>query len=121
MKKGKSQQLIVFDMDGVLIDVSASYREVVRQTVRAFFLPAPASPELPDPLFSLSELAAVKQGGGLNNDWDLTYFIIQLLFTLVEKPPQFEENRSGWEGYRQVLSRCNVRGLAKFLKTQKSH
>ena len=118
MKREKSQQLIVFDMDGVLIDVSASYREVVRQTARAFFQPAPASSELPDPLFSLSELAAVKQGGGLNNDWDLTYFIIQILFALVEKPPQFEENKSDWNGYLQRLSRCNVSGLAKFLKTQ---
>lgn len=120
MKKQKSQQLIVFDIDGVLIDVSASYRDVVRQTARAFFQPAPASSELPDPLFSLSELAAVKQGGGLNNDWDLTYFIIQLLFALVEKPPRFKENKSDWNGYRQRMSRSNVNGLAKFLKTQKS-
>ena len=119
MKKEKSQQLIVFDMDGVLIDVSASYREVVRQTARAFFQPAPASPELPDPLFSLSELAAVKGGGGLNNDWDLTYFIIQLLFVLVEKPPQSEENKPDWNGYCRRLSRCNVSGLVKFLQTQK--
>ena len=107
-------------MDGVLIDVSASYRDVVRQTARAFFQPAPASAELPDPLFTLSELAAVKQGGGLNNDWDLTYFIIQLLFALVDKPPQFKANSSGWDGYRRMLNRCNVSGLAKFLKTQKS-
>jgi len=62
----------------------------------------------------------VKQGGGLNNDWDLTYFIIQLLFALVEKPPQIGENESGWNGYRQVMGRCNVSGLVKFLKTQKS-
>jgi len=119
MKREKSQQLIVFDMDGVLIDVSASYREVVRQTARVFFQPAPAAAQLPDPLFSLSELAAVKQSGGLNNDWDLTYFIIELLFGLVEKPPQFREGTSGWDGYRQRLGRCNIDGLAKFLKTQK--
>lgn len=106
-------------MDGVLVDVSASYREVVRQTARAFFNPAPASPELPDPLFSLSELAAVKGGGGLNNDWDLTYFIIALLFALVEKPPQPEEKKMDWNGYCQRLRRCNVSGLVKFLQTQK--
>jgi len=120
MKKQKSQQLIVFDMDGVLIDVSSSYREVARQTARAFFQPAAAASELPDPLFSLSELAAVKQTGGLNNDWDLTYFIIQLLFNLIEKPLQFKEDKSDWNGYRQALSRCNVSGLAEFLKTQKN-
>lgn len=119
MKKEKSQQLIVFDMDGVLIDVSASYRDVVRQTVRAFFQPAPAASELPDPLFSLTELAAVKQSGGLNNDWDLTYFIIQLLFTLVENPPPFKAIKPGWNGYRRGLEGCHVEGLARFLKSQK--
>jgi len=120
MKKEKSQQLIVFDMDGVLIDVSASYRDVVRQTARAFFQPTQASSDLPDPLFSLAELAAVKQSGGLNNDWDLTYFIIQLLFILVDKPQPFKETKSGWDGYRRRMGRCNVSGLAKFLRTQKS-
>ncbi|MEW6671423.1 MAG: HAD hydrolase-like protein [Thermodesulfobacteriota bacterium] len=120
MKKEKSQQLIIFDMDGVLIDVSASYREVVRQTARAFFQPAPTSSELPDPLFSLAELASIKQSGGLNNDWDLTYFIIQLLFSLVEKPTQSEKNRVGWNGYHETMGHCNVDHLAKFLKSHKS-
>jgi len=66
------------------------------------------------------EIQQAKNIGGLNNDWDLTYFIIQLLFTLVDKPPQFKENKSGWDSYRRGLSRCNVSGLAKYLKTQKS-
>ena len=43
----KNKKLIVFDMDGVLIDVSRSYRETVRQTVGIFFKPAPSSEKLP--------------------------------------------------------------------------
>ncbi len=68
----KKPKLIVFDMDGVLIDVSGSYREAVRKTVRLFFSGAKGAEKLPDPLFSLTELAKLKQTGGLNNDWDLT-------------------------------------------------
>ena len=42
-RKMKPKNLIVFDMDGVIIDVSNSYREVVRQTTRQFFSPAKAA------------------------------------------------------------------------------
>ena len=50
-------------MDGVLVDVSASYREAVRMTARLFFKGAPGWARLPNPLFSLEEIAAVKQSG----------------------------------------------------------
>jgi len=112
------KQLIVFDMDGVLIDVSASYRDVVRQAARIFLGPAGSFKKLPDPLFSLTELAAVKQSGGLNNDWDLTYLIINLLFTLVEKLRQTAISLD-WNGYIQTVSHCDVSELARFLITEK--
>jgi phosphoglycolate phosphatase-like HAD superfamily hydrolase len=55
--------LIAFDLDGVLADVSRSCRAVVHETAR------------------------LKQSGGLNNDWDLTYRIIDLLISLLGKIP----------------------------------
>ena len=69
----KPKKLIVFDMDGVLIDVSNSYRATVRQTAGLFFSLAGHADELPEPLFDLPDLAEVKQSGGLNNDWDLSF------------------------------------------------
>ena len=113
------KNLIVFDMDGVLIDVSNSYRDTVRQTARLFFKSAPASEELPEPLFPLTDLAAVKQSGGLNNDWDLSCLVISLLFNLIEKPPVYE-SKDPWTRYQETIRQCNVGSLAKFLKsTQK--
>ena len=50
----KTKNLIVFDMDGVIVDVSESYRDTVRQTARLFFKGAPDWDSLPDPLFSLA-------------------------------------------------------------------
>jgi phosphoglycolate phosphatase-like HAD superfamily hydrolase len=111
-----NKKLIVFDMDGVLIDVSGSYRETVRQTAKLFFKIAPSSETLPEPLFPLADLAAVKQGGGLNNDWDLSCLVINLLFNRIEKPPVYE-SKDPWDRYQETLRRCDVRALGAFLQS----
>ena len=103
-------------MDGVIMDVSASYRDVVRQTAGLFFKPARGAEKLPDPLFELSDLAAVKQSGGLNNDWDLTFEVINLLFSLVDKPGA-PASRDPWSRYRETLGRCDVASMVKFLQS----
>lgn len=112
----KNAKLIVFDMDGVLIDVSGSYRETVRQTTRLFFQIAPSSEKLPDPLFPLADLAAVKQSGGLNNDWDLSCLVINLLFNLIEKPPVYE-SKDPWAQYQETISQCDMGALGDFLRS----
>ena len=112
----KNKKLIVFDMDGVLIDVSGSYRETVRQTARLFFKVAPSSEKLPDPLFPLADLAAVKQSGGLNNDWDLSCLVINLLFNQIEKPPVYQ-SKDPWGRYQEAISRCDVEALGDFLRS----
>lgn len=58
---------VLFDMDGVLVDVALSYREAVRRTVR-HFTGRTVSPEV---------VQAYKDMGGLNNDWDLAEKIIR--------------------------------------------
>jgi HAD superfamily hydrolase (TIGR01548 family) len=106
-------KLIAFDMDGVLIDVSRSYRETVRKTARLFFAGAEGFGELPDPLFPLTDLAELKQTGGLNNDWDLTAQAIHLLFALVKTrvDPLFTDDSPD-----QTIRRCDLSELADFLK-----
>ena len=76
--------LLVFDMDGVLVDVSGSYREATRQAAYIFLRDCKGGNLLKAPLFSLEELAAVKQSGGLNNDWDMTHRIISLLLVMAD-------------------------------------
>jgi HAD superfamily hydrolase (TIGR01548 family) len=112
----KNKKLIVFDMDGVLIDVSRSYRETVRQTARLFFNIAPSSEKLPDPLFPLADLAAVKQSGGLNNDWDLSCLVINLLFNQIEKPPVYR-SKDPWTQYEETIRQCDVGALGDFLRS----
>jgi phosphoglycolate phosphatase-like HAD superfamily hydrolase len=112
----KLPKLIVFDMDGVLIDVSGSYRETARKTARLFFAGAKGFEKLPDPLFPLTDLAELKQTGGLNNDWDLTALTLHLLFAKVETPagPSSPDDPNGWE---ETIRYCDLSELADFLKT----
>ncbi len=112
----KLKKLIVFDLDGVIIDVSMSYRETIRQSAKLFFKGSYAWKNLPEPLFSLSDLERVKQGGGLNNDWDLTCLVISLLFPFVKTPTIFED-RDNWERYKKTIQHSDVSALVKFLKS----
>jgi HAD superfamily hydrolase (TIGR01548 family) len=113
----KLKNLIIFDMDGVLVDVSESYREAIRMTARHFFQDAPGYDKLPDPLFSLEDLAEVKQSGGLNNDWETTYRIISLLLTQIDLPDPSQED-DPWRFHRQMMADSDLLKLATFLKSQ---
>ncbi|MCS7315373.1 MAG: HAD hydrolase-like protein [Bryobacterales bacterium] len=64
---GPVPEVLVFDMDGVLVDVSRSYREAIRRTVERF------TGRLP----SHDEIQALKNRGGMNNDWDLSFALIR--------------------------------------------
>lgn len=108
----------MFDMDGVLVDVSRSYRDVVRQTALMFFKEATAWEDLPRPLCTLSDIAVVKQSGGLNNDWDLTCRVISLLMTLIDTVDGYPDSESDpWSRYESMVKRWDVSQLSNYLKT----
>ncbi|MBV8811524.1 MAG: HAD hydrolase-like protein [Acidobacteriaceae bacterium] len=58
--------VIVFDMDGVLVEVTQSYREAIRETVR-HFTGETVTHEL---------IQNFKEQGGWNNDWLLSHRLI---------------------------------------------
>jgi HAD superfamily phosphatase len=57
---------LIFDMDGVLVDVSHSYRKAVQETVAAFLGKSIAE----------KMILEYKNRSGFNNDWDLTERIL---------------------------------------------
>jgi len=59
--------LLIFDIDGVLVDVSKSYRVAIKKTAEYFT----------EARISFEEIQKYKDKGGLNNDWDLTESIIK--------------------------------------------
>ncbi len=60
-------RILVFDMDGVLVDVTESYREAVQQTVEQFTGRRVTRELIQD----------YKNQGGWNNDWDLSHHFIK--------------------------------------------
>ena len=59
--------LIIFDMDGVLVDVTDSYRETIVRTVQHFTGVTITRPQIQD----------YKNQGGFNDDWKLSHYIIK--------------------------------------------
>ena len=74
-----TQPLIVFDMDGVLVDVAESYRETIAQTVKHFTGIDVTREQIQD----------YKNQGGCNDDWKLSHHMI----TVAGKEIPFETAR----------------------------
>jgi HAD superfamily hydrolase (TIGR01548 family) len=81
-----NRSLIIFDMDGVLIDVSGSYREVTRRTVVEYLRSVIGADSLSDDVLTLHDVDRIKKTGGLNNDWDLSYAILNAILTTYVDP-----------------------------------
>jgi HAD superfamily phosphatase len=62
-----SKPILIFDMDGVLVDVSDSYRETIACAAEQFTGVKP-TPEY---------IQECKNRGGFNDDWKLTHYIVK--------------------------------------------
>jgi HAD superfamily hydrolase (TIGR01548 family) len=62
-----NKPLLVFDMDGVLVDVTESYRETIAQTVNHFTGARPAHEKIQE----------LKNAGGWNDDWKLSHHMVR--------------------------------------------
>jgi HAD superfamily phosphatase len=62
-----ADRIIVFDMDGVLVDVSESYREAIQQTVEHFT----------GKRITRADIQEWKNRGGWNDDWALSTAMIR--------------------------------------------
>ncbi len=74
---------LIFDMDGVLIDVSKSYRKTIQRTIQIYlesclgFKKRGRRGRITD-----EEISLFKTAGGFNNDWDLTSGLLLYLLSL---------------------------------------
>lgn len=79
--------ILIFDMDGVLIDVSGSYRKTIQKTVQIYLNSCFGFDLKGKDPFSDEEISLFKMVGGFNNDWDLTSAIILYLLSISDIPP----------------------------------
>ena len=66
---------VIFDMDGVLLDISQSIR-VVNCLAVPYYLRTVLGWPAPDDLLTSSDIELFKNAGGFNDDWDLTYALV---------------------------------------------
>ncbi|MCS7185787.1 MAG: HAD-IA family hydrolase [Armatimonadetes bacterium] len=64
-------EALIFDIDGVLVDASESYRLAVCEAVK-FFVQHELGWVVDAPPLTPDEVDMFKKAGGFNNDWDLT-------------------------------------------------
>ena len=78
--------VLIFDIDGVLIDVSESYRRAIRQTAQIYLEQVIGLKPCEGELVSQEDVTAFKLAGGFNNDWDLTTGIVKYFVAMLDAP-----------------------------------
>lgn len=80
---------VIFDIDGVLIDVSCSFRKAIIETVQFYFENIIRIP-IKGKLLTVEDTQLFKDTGGFNNDWDLTISaVLFFLSKLVSYPKEY--------------------------------
>ncbi|MEW6376745.1 MAG: HAD hydrolase-like protein [Thermodesulfobacteriota bacterium] len=101
--------ILIFDMDGVLIDVSRSYRKTIQQTVNLYLETCLGFKRGKRKLVTEETISLFKSVGGFNNDWDLTSGLLLYLLSISGIPP-FQRRR-----------RCSsIEEVVLYLKTKSS-
>lgn len=108
-------EAMLFDMDGVLVDESSSFREAIRLTCAEYGLPV-----------TMMEIAEKKLCGDANNDWIFTHRLlrekgIDRPFDEVkeryERYYQGDESREGlWKTEEQLVDRQWLQNLSRRIK-----
>lgn len=83
-----SLDILIFDMDGVLIDVSKSYRKTIRKTIQIYLENCLGFKKRGRRGWNTDEeISFFKSVGGFNNDWDLTSGLLLYLLSASGLPP----------------------------------
>lgn len=101
--------LLIFDMDGVLIDVSKSYRRTIQQTIHIYLETCLGVERNKEWLVTDEEISLFKSVGGFNNDWDLTSGLLLYLLSISGIPPSPKQKNFS-----------SVQEIVSYLKTKSS-
>lgn len=78
--------VLIFDMDGVLVDVSGSYRKTIQKTVSLYLALCLGFSQGKETPVTQEEISLFKAAGGFNNDWDLTAGVLLYLISISGLP-----------------------------------
>ena len=104
--------VLIFDMDGVLIDVSKSYRETIRRTVHVYLKQCLGFSGAQLRWITPDDISLLKTAGGFNNDWELTSGLLLYLLSFSNLPPSSRRRRfSNLEEAVRYLRKTSSRGI----------
>lgn len=101
--------ILIFDMDGVLIDVSKSYRKTIQRTVHIYLETCLGFQRGRGDWIMDEEISLFKSVGGFNNDWDLTSGLLLYLLSISGIPPLPKRKRFS-----------SIREIVYYLRTKSS-
>lgn len=80
-------EALIFSVDDVLVDVSPSYREVVRKTVQLYLEQAVGLPPTKEPLLTADEVSLLQKIGRFPNYWDLATALVMYFVEMLPPVP----------------------------------
>lgn len=101
--------VMIFDMDGVLIDVSRSYRKAIQRTIQIYLETCLGVAGSRKSWITNEEISLFKSVGGFNNDWDLTSGLLLYLLSI-----------SGVPSLRKLQRFSSIQETVSYLKTESS-
>jgi phosphoglycolate phosphatase-like HAD superfamily hydrolase len=99
--------VLIFDMDGVLIDVSSSYRKTIQRTIQIYLETCLGFTRNRRSWTTNGEVSLFKSVGGFNNDWDLTCGLLFYLLSISGILPLPERRR--FSNVQETLSYLNTK------------
>ena len=74
--------ILIFDMDGVLVDVSKSYRKTIQQAIKIYLETCLGFARNRNDWVTNEEISLLKSAGGFNSDWDVTSGVLLYLLSI---------------------------------------
>ncbi len=74
--------ILIFDMDGVLVDVSKSYRRAIQQAIKIYLETCLGFARNRNDWVTNEEISLLKSAGGFNSDWDVTSGVLLYLLSI---------------------------------------
>lgn len=104
-----SVDTVIFDVDGVLIDVSKSFRQVISRTTQYYMTQVVGRPD--DELYLRpEETEHFKRAGGFNSDWALTHAALLLALAKGRDGQSAAEVRAAAPGVEDYMAATAKKG-----------